>query len=239
MPFSRSAHVYDLIHAKGRDYASQAQLIKKWIGERRPRSSTLLDVACGTGLHLSYLRNSYEAAGIDICSAMLTIARSRNPEVPLYLGDMRTFRLDTLYDVIICLFSSITYADTTGGLNASLENFARHLRPNGLCIVEPYIPPEAWHDGVLGLKTAESGRLKVAMVDRAERSGSRVRREIAYAVASTERIEQIYEEHTFPLFSRKEYEEAFRLAGFAVDFDDCGFTPGRGMYLGVLGRTRR
>lgn len=234
MPFSRSSHVYDFVHTKGRDYRSQAEQISKWIEERRPISRTLLDVACGTGLHLSYLRASYEVAGVDVCPAMVTIARSRNPGIFISVGDMRTFLVNKRFDVVMCLFSSITYADTTDGLNITLANFARHLNPGGLCIVEPYIPPEAWRDGVLGLRTAESEHLKVAMVDRAERSGSRVRREIAYVIATPGRVEQIYEEHVFPLFTRSEYESAFREVGFEVEFDDCGFTPGRGMYIGVL-----
>lgn len=234
MPFSRSAHIYDTIYQKIRDYENQAIQINKWIIERKSDAHKLLDVACGTGLHLSYLRAFYDTAGVDISPAMVKIARSRNPGIPIYVGDMRNFNINARFDVITCMFSSITYSETVDGLNKTLSNFAQHLKPHGICIVEPYIPPEAWRDGVLGLRTAESANQKIAIVDRAERIGRRVRREIAYVIATPARLEQIYEEHTFPLFTRREYENAFLSAGFDVEFDEKGFIEGRGMYFGVL-----
>jgi SAM-dependent methyltransferase len=234
MPFSRSAHIYDTIYQQSRDYKAQAEQIHKWIQDRKPVASSLLDVACGTGLHLSFLRSWYEVAGVDISPAMLEIARARNPGVTLSIGDMRDFYLNARFDVVTCLFSTITYADTVEGLNATLANFARHLIPQGICIVEPFIPPEAWHDGRTGLRTVETSSKKIAMLDRSERDGRRVRREIAYVVVTPDRLEQIYEEHLFTLFSRAEYENAFRLAGFDIEFDKKGFIEGRGIYFGML-----
>lgn len=236
MPFSRSAHIYNAIYKKIRDYKAQAEQINKWILERKPNAKRLLDVACGTGLHLSYLRSWYDVAGIDICRAMVEIARSQNPGIPIYIGDMREFNIESQFDAVICMFSSITYADTVESLNATIANFARHLVPLGICIVEPFIPPESWRDGLLGLHTAESKYKKIAMVDRAERIGRRIRREIAYVVATREGLQQIYEEHKFFLFTRAEYENAFRSVEFSVEFEEKGFVEGRGMYIGILER---
>ena len=233
MPFSRSAHIYDTIYRQSRDYKAQAEQIHSWIQERKPGAVSLLDVACGTGLHISFLSAWYEVAGVDISPAMLEIARARNPGVTLSIGDMRDFQLNTRFDVVTCLFSTITYADTVESLNTTLANFARHLTPQGICIVEPFIPPEAWQDGRTGLRTVESSSKKIAMLDRSERHGRRVRREIAYVVVTPERLEQIYEEHLFTLFSRTEYENAFRLAGFDIEFDRKGFIEGRGIYIGT------
>jgi hypothetical protein len=53
----------------------------------------------------------------------------------------------------------ITYAGTIEGLHAVLSNFADHLEPGGVCIIEPYIRPEEWVDGVLGVRTAERHEL--------------------------------------------------------------------------------
>ena len=233
LPFARSTHIYDDLYQKSRDYKSQAAQISKWIHIRKPDAKSLLDIACGTGLHLSYLAPYYEVAGIDINPAMVEIAKSRNSGINVWIGNMKDFNIGKTFDTIICMFSSITYADTVEGLNMTLANFARHLNPNGICIVEPFVTPEVWRDGIgLGLRTAESTNKKVVMVDRAERSGRRVRREIIYVVATPDRIEQIYEEYTFPLFAHEEYEIAFRLAGFDIEFDKKGFVEGRGMYFG-------
>lgn len=234
LPFARSAHIYDDLYQKSRDYKNQAAQINKWIRLRKPDAASLLDVACGTGLHLLYLNSYYGVAGIDINPTMVEIAKYRNPGIHVWVRDMRDFNIGKTFDAIICMFSSITYADTVEGLNMTLANYARHLNPNGICIVEPFVTPEVWRDGGLGLRTAESKSKKVAMLDRAERLGRRIRREIIYVVATPDRIEQIHEEYTFPLFTHEEHEGAFRSAGFDVEFDKKGFKEGRGMYFGVL-----
>lgn len=234
MPFSSSAHIYDMLYQRVRDYEGQARQIREWIRTCRPPTRSLLDVACGTGLHLSYLRAWFDVAGVDVSPAMVRIASARNPATSIYVGDMRSFHLGHRFDAVICLFSSITYARTLDSLNAILKNFAQHLVPGGIAIVEPYIPPEAWQDGLISLRTGDDDGRKVAMVDRAVRNGRDIRREIAYVVATPSGLEQIYEDHHFYLFSRAEYEDAFHKAGFAVQFDESGFVEGRGMYFGIL-----
>ncbi len=238
MPFSSSAHIYDVLYQQIRDYEAQARQIRDWVRMRRPTARSLLDVACGTDLHLSYLRTWFDVAGVDVSATMARVAGIRTPAASIYVGDMRDFQLNHRFDAVICLFSSITYARTLEGLNATLATFARHLAPGGVAIVEPFIPPEAWQDDVLGLRTADGNDRKIAMVDRAVRTGRDVRREIAYVVATPEGLEQIYEEHRFHLFTRAEYENAFRQAGFLTEFDETGFVEGRGMYLGVLAEDR-
>jgi len=234
LPFANSAHIYDDLYKRIRDYKRQAAQINKWIRMRKPDAKRLLDVACGTGLHLSYLCRYYDVAGIDINPMMVEIARLRNPDINIWVGDMREFNICQVFDVIICMFSSITYSDTIEGLNITLNNFARHLTPKGIVFVEPFVTPEVWRDGGVGLRTYDSKKKKIAMLDRAERSGRRVRREIIYVIATPESIEQIYEEYTFPLFTHEDYESAFRSAGFNVEFNEKGFVGGRGMYFGVL-----
>jgi SAM-dependent methyltransferase len=236
MPFSSSAYIYDEIYTEIRDYERQAEQIHGWIRMRKHDAKKLLDVACGTGFHLSYLRSWYEVEGVDISSAMVNIAQLRNKNIPIHLGDMRDFNLQARFDVIICLFSSITYANTIKDLNAVLANFARHLEPGGICIIEPYITPQRWRDGLLGLRTAESKERKIAMVDRAKRDERWVTREIGYVVATPHEIRHINETHSFMLYSSLEYENAYRKAGFTVEFDMRGFDDDRGMYIGVLSK---
>ena len=101
-------------------------------------------------------------------------------------------------------------------------------------MVEPFVTPENWRDGGVGLRTAETVSRKTAMIDRAERYGRRVLREIIYVVGTPDHIEQIHEEYSFPLFTADEYERAFYLGGFKVDFIDDGLVEGRGMYIGSL-----
>ena len=75
-------------------------------------SRRLLDVACGTGLHLSYLTYRFQVEGLDRDEQLLAIARQRNPEVPLHHADMVDFALGRTFDVVTCLFSAIGYVKT-------------------------------------------------------------------------------------------------------------------------------
>jgi len=76
--FARSAQFYDaLYHFK--DYAAAAGQLHTLVQETCPGATTLLDVACGTGKHLEYLRAYYRVEGLDLNAKVLEIARKRLP----------------------------------------------------------------------------------------------------------------------------------------------------------------
>src|SRR5688572_25745977 len=106
--FSKSARFYDAIYSF-KDYAAEAIEVQDLIQSRNPEARTLLDVACGTGLHLQHLAGTFDVAGLDLDPELLRIAGERVPDVPLHEADMRTFDLGERFDAITCLFSSIGY----------------------------------------------------------------------------------------------------------------------------------
>ena len=76
-PFHRSAHVYDLVYSH-LDYATSAAYVEGLIRERNAAAASLLDVACGTGLHLGIWRDQFEhVEGVDLDPNMLAMARQR------------------------------------------------------------------------------------------------------------------------------------------------------------------
>jgi ubiquinone/menaquinone biosynthesis C-methylase UbiE len=231
-PFSDSADFYDAIYTTERDYAAQASWLTQIALKVYPQAGTWLDVACGTGLHLEHLRRRFSCEGVDASEAMLAIARRRNPELTFYRGDMRNFSIGRSFDVLSCLFSSITYALDLHGLGRTLKTFARHLVPGGVCFVEPFITYDQWLGRPTGhIRSVDLPALSVAMVDRVERHGRKVTREVAYAVATPMGLRQVLERHTFGLFRQDDYVKAFEASGFRVDFDPEGFDPSRGMFI--------
>src|SRR5438067_8492108 len=105
------ASVYDLVYAApgAKDYAAEAAQIDVIIRKRAPGARTLLDVACGTGLHLRHLRERYAVEGVDASADMLAVAAQTLPGVPLHVGDMRALDLGRTFDAVTCLFSSVGY----------------------------------------------------------------------------------------------------------------------------------
>ena len=136
--YTRLAELYDVIYAK-KDYANEARLIHAVIDrcarKTRREHRTLLDVACGTGVHLSHLRTWYDVEGVELSPWMIAIARRRLPDVPLFQYDMRYFDLGRRFDAVTCLFSAIGYMRTVSELRRAIATMARHVFPPGLEIV--------------------------------------------------------------------------------------------------------
>ncbi len=56
--YERSAAVYDVMNvARGKSYADEVATLLRLVRERVGDAASLLDVACGTGLHLVHLRD--------------------------------------------------------------------------------------------------------------------------------------------------------------------------------------
>ncbi len=108
---------------------------------RRGPVKEILDVACGTfALDLALVRRGYHVTGRDLSEDLLRVARRNLMEsgrtVDLAKGDMRTLRLGQTYDTILCLGTAFNYLETQEDVQKALRTFRRHLRPNGLLIVD-------------------------------------------------------------------------------------------------------
>jgi SAM-dependent methyltransferase len=228
--FTRSARFYDAIYSF-KDYAAEATKVDALIKERNPGARTLLDVACGTGMHLEHLRGGYDGEGLDLDPELLAIARERLPGIPLHEGDMTTFDLGRRFDAVICLFSSIGYARTVEDLNRAVAAMAGHLEPGAVLVVEPWLTPEVWQDGHLGAVFVDEPELKIARVDLPERDGRMSRIDFHYLVATPAGIDRFEERHELGLFTHDEYVAAFRAAGLEAEHDPEGLM-GRGLYIG-------
>ena len=227
--FTKSARFYDAIYAF-KDYAAEAAKIDALIQGRKPDARTLLDVACGTGLHLQHLRDRYEVEGLDLDRELLAIAAERLPDVPFHQGDMLDFDLGRRFDVVLCLFSSIGYAGTTERLNRAVKSMAGHLQPGGLLVVEPWFAPDAWEDGFVDAVFVDEPGLKLARMSISGREGRLSRVDLHYLVATADGIERFEESHELGLYTQEEYLTAFRSAGFKVEHDAEGLM-GRGLYV--------
>lgn len=231
--FTESADWYDRFQA-GKDYAGEAERITGLIRDVQPRARTLLDVACGTGGHLSYFRQMFTCHGVDLDGGLLEVARRRLPDVPLTRADMTGFDLGQRFDAVTCLFSSIGYTASVAGLRAATRAMARHLNPGGVLIIEPWILPEAWAplDGTSHVDVAEDGNRTLVRVRTNRRTGPMTELFMHYAAAGDGQITTADERHRLRLFTRAEYLDAAAAAGLTARWDADGIT-GRGLVIAV------
>lgn len=231
--YTQSAKYYDALYrALGKDYQEEAHVVERIAGERcRSGGNELLDVGCGTGAHMQALAPNFACDGVDVNRSMLDIARERNPQSAFHEADMIGFNLGKKFDVITCLFGSVGYLPNTQRLEQTFQTMARHLKPGGVIIVEPWIRPEQWRDGHVSALYVDEPDLKVARMSVSRRDGPTSILNFHYMVASRDGIRTFTEAHRLTLFSDAQYGEALRRAGFYFEFSEEGMTPGRGIYV--------
>ena len=229
--YERSAEVYDLIYSEVLDHADNAERVHRLVAAKNPAARTLLEVACGTGAYLEPLAAYYEVTGLDISPAMLSHARTRLPDVRLVEGDMSDFDLGATFDVVACLFSSIAYLRSLAELRSTFAAFARHLAPDGVAIIEPWLLPDGWQKGRVSALSASNDEVAVSRASTSRREGDEVTMTLGFAVARTNgEVETFVEEHVTHLFTVEEHLEAFKAAGLAAEYDPEGLM-GRGLYV--------
>jgi SAM-dependent methyltransferase len=229
--FNQSAAWYDAFY-RDKNYAGEADQVATLIQARHPQASTLLDVGCGTGRHLEHLCAHFVCVGVDLDPGLLTVARRRLPEVPLVQADMTEFDLGRRFDAVTCLFSSIGYVGSVERLHAAVGCVTRHLHPDGVLIVEPWILPDAWIEGVSLVDVVEEDGRKLVRVITSRRADAMTILRMHYAVAAHGEITSVDERHELGLFTKEEYLQAFARAGLDATWDPDGLT-GRGLLVGA------
>jgi SAM-dependent methyltransferase len=196
-----------------------------------PDARSLLDVACGTGVHLERLRKWYEVEGLDSSPGMLRYARARLPGAALHQADMRSFDLGRTFDVVTCLSSSIAWMRTPDDLSQAIRTMARHLASGGLLVIEPWDFPEDATSQEPWVTTAEANDHRVALMETTVLEGETWVQETHYLDWTLARgIEHWVDTHELGAFSKADYVASLEEAGLGVDFDSFGLL-GRGLFL--------
>jgi SAM-dependent methyltransferase len=229
--FVESAELYDAIY-HFKNYARECERLRSLIGEAVPAASTILDVACGTGEHARFLKDHYAVDGVDINENYLCAARLKNPAGDYTRADMTDFDLGRTYDVVTCLFSAIGRVTTFERLERAIACMARHVRPGGALIVEPWFTPDQWNPGSLFVHLGEIGVAKVCRMSLSGRDEDVSILLYHYLRGTPEGIEHYTERLELGLFTRDEMTWAFQSVQMAVRYDSQGLM-GRGLYLAM------
>lgn len=231
--YKKSATYYDAIYSF-KNYQKETEKIHTMIQQyKHSPGKNLLDVACGTGGHLAFLKQHYDVEGLDLNPDMLRMAREKQPDITFHQGDMTKFSLDRKYDAIICLFSSIGYLKTKQQLHQTIQNMAHHLQPGGVLIIEPWFSPEAFIPGHFAGLWVDKPDLKIARMNIGAVEGSLSIMDMHHLVGTPKGIEHFVERHEMMLFTNEEYLESFRSANMEVTHDPEGLT-GRGLYAATV-----
>ena len=232
--YSKSAKYYDVIYASvGKDYPAEAKIVRKIIQKYKlSDGNNLLDVGCGTGIHANLLSKYYQVEGLDIDPKMLSVARKNYPKIKFQQGDMVDFKLKSKFDIIVCLFSAVGYVKTKSRLQRTIKNMSQHLLPGGVVLVEPWFTPNQWHPGRVYVTEVKTSDSKIVRMSHSSQKDNISIIKFQYLIGTPKGIERDTEILEMGLFTKKEYLDAFRLAGLKVVHDPIGL-DGRGLYIGI------
>jgi SAM-dependent methyltransferase len=122
-------------------FRSRARLIAWALRRQFPAARSFLEVGCGTGYILSYVRAvqpELALHGSDTRISALRLARERLPEVPLLQMDVRHAPFDSEFDAVGA-FDVIEHVTDDG---AALAALARTVRPGGGVLIT--VPQHPW-----------------------------------------------------------------------------------------------
>lgn len=228
------APYYDLVY-EWKNYKGEAGKLL-WLikNAKKTRGRELLDVACGTGGHLVYLKKHFQVSGVDASQAMLKRARVKCPGARFTKGDMRSFNLGKQFDVLTCLFSSIAHLPTYRDLDRAIANFARHVKPDGLVIMEPFIDSNLYVPNVVHAPTVAQGKdVTLVRMSHSHRKGDHAMIDFQILLNTKKGITHFKDEVVLSLFEKTRVLKLMKKHGLKGWFIEEGLMPKRGLYIGV------
>lgn len=131
------ADIYDILNPKEDVYLQRPffdSLVEKY------NVGTVLDCACGTGIHLSLFHEmGLRASGSDISGEMLKIAaeNTNGLHIPLKQQDFRELQASwsEKFDMVTCLTTSLPYMLTQEDLHTALQSMYDALNPGGVLVI--------------------------------------------------------------------------------------------------------
>jgi hypothetical protein len=132
---------------------------------------------------------------------------------------------------VTCLFSAIGYVKTVERLNRAVACMARHVKPGGALIVEPWLTQADWKPGTSNLHAGEIGSDKVCRMTVSSQEDNVSVMLMHYLRSTAGGIEHHRERLELGMFTREEMTHAFDAAKMDVRHDSEGLM-GRGLYIG-------
>ena len=234
MLHNQLAKYYDRVYSF-KDYLDEAVRLQNLIIKYSESvGNALLDVACGTGLHLKHLKDDFSCTGVDISKSMLKIARKNAKGVTFKEADMKTLKLGKQFDVITCLLSSIGYVKTTASLEKTIRNFSKHLKKGGLALIEPSHAKSVYVSGEPRITTYDGKDAKIARVNvtRTRQTTAVLNMHILVAERGKD-AKYFVDRHELGLFGVNNTLRVMNAAGLKSKYLKNGLMSGRELFVGI------
>ena len=120
----------------------------------------VLELGSGGGNNASHMKRHFSMTLVEPSDGMRASSERINPGCEHVGGDMRTVRLDRLFDAVF-VHDAVMYMTTEEDLRAALATVSAHLAPGGVALVAPDATAETFSEETEhgGGRDGESGRV--------------------------------------------------------------------------------
>jgi SAM-dependent methyltransferase len=213
------------------DYAEEAAFYQQMLDAGGHSARTLLELGSGGGNNASHLKARFDMVLVDPAPGMLDVSRALNPECEHVQGDMRTVRLNRLFDAVF-VHDAVCYMITEADLRQAIETAWVHCKPGGAALFAPdhlreTFQPSTDHGGHDG---PDRGLRYLEWTWDPDPADSTYLVDYAYLLREPDgsvRVEK--DRHVEGLFARAEWLAFLSDAGFkpkAVPYDHSELEPG-------------
>lgn len=228
MVFEEYAAYYDIFY-KNKDYKSEVLYIDNFIRQYCPGAKTILDLGCGTGRHdLLLAENGYSICGVDSSKSMLEVAEknrreylSENIDVSFHHEDIRNFRSNKNFDIVISLFHVMSYQVTNDDLEKAFETASRHLKDDGIFIFDCWYGPGVLKDPPrVSIKKLEKDHISITRIGEPIMNSIENRVDVQYTVHVIDKVantvKEINECHSMRYLFQPEVESFLKTSNLEL-----------------------
>jgi SAM-dependent methyltransferase len=195
------------------------------VGAATGTPNTLLELGAGAGHNAFYLKRRFQCTLTDLSPQMLDLSRELNPECEHLLGDMRSLRLETSFDVVF-VHDSVMYITAEPDLRSVAETAFFHTRSGGAALFAPDCVAETFREQtnlITGEKDGRALRCIEWMWD-PDPADTTFMTEYAFVLRENGEVTIHHDRHLEGLFARATWMRVLSDVGFITEnpeyFDD-------------------
>ena len=219
------------------DYAEEAEFARSLLVEPGyPPPLALLELGSGGGNNASHLKAHFKMTLVDLSEGMLDLSRKLNPECEHLKGDMKTVRLDRVFDAVL-VHDAIMYMTTEDDLRQVLETVRVHCREGAIAAFMPDVIKETFvslttHGGHDSNTDNRSIRYIEWTFD-PDPSDTTYTVDFAYLLREGRGpVRVVHDTHVFGIFPRETWLRLLKQAGF--DAKSVVYPWGREVFSGKI-----
>jgi SAM-dependent methyltransferase len=206
-------------HVADRDsYATESAVFVRLLDEAAGKKvESILELGSGSGMLASHIESTREVVLTDLSSDMLDVSRTHNPSSEHVQADMRTMRLDRVFDAVL-LQDAVMYLTSPEDLLAAFKTAAAHLKPGGVLLCLPDLVKEEFRE--TSMSGGSLGQPAAQLLEwhwDPDPNDHTYRIDMSFLFKHEDgRMETLHEHHELGLYDRKTYCTLIREAGFEL-----------------------